>query len=84
MPGLHNLKPSLISIDTDGRVVRLETFSKAFAPNVRLSIVAGHNAIIEQIILANEISFQQPSGLTQAVILEVNTSERVPAHGSRR
>jgi DNA-binding transcriptional MocR family regulator len=69
-PGLHKLGPSLLSLDTDGRVVRLETFSKAFAPNFRLSLVAGHPNVIDAIILANEISFQQPAGASQAIILE--------------
>jgi len=71
MPGLFKLKPSMISLDVDGRVVRLETFSKAFAPNMRLSFVIAHAATIDRLILANEISFQQPAGLSQAVVLEV-------------
>ena len=84
MPGLYKLKPSMISIDVDGRVLRLETFSKAFAPNVRLSIVVAHRDIIDYIILANEVSFQQPSGLSQSVILEVRRKRRRRGeHGGR-
>jgi len=76
MPGLFKLKPSMLSLDVDGRVVRLETFSKAFAPNMRLSFVTAHAATIDRLILANEISFQQPAGLSQAVVLEVRQGGR--------
>ena len=34
--GLHNLGPSYLSLDVDGRVVRLDSFSKVLAPGLRL------------------------------------------------
>lgn len=35
MPGLEGLPPSLLSIDTDGRVVHLESLSKWICPGTR-------------------------------------------------
>lgn len=39
-PGLHGLGRSLLSMDTQGRVVRTDTFSKFLAPGFRLGFVS--------------------------------------------
>jgi|TARA_B100000524_G_scaffold343915_2_gene240536 DNA-binding transcriptional MocR family regulator len=35
LPGLRGLGPSFLSIDSDGRVLRLDSFSKLLAPGFR-------------------------------------------------
>lgn len=47
---LDSLQPSFLSVDTDGRVVRLDTFSKTIAPGCRLGWVTAAPAIIEKFI----------------------------------
>lgn len=49
-PFLDSLSPSFLSIDTDGRVVRLDTFSKTIAPGCRLGWITAAPAIIEKYI----------------------------------
>ena len=49
-PFLESLTPSYLSIDTDGRVVRLDTFSKTVAPGCRLGWVTAQPALIEKFI----------------------------------
>lgn len=38
-PFLDSLVPSYLSVDTDGRVIRLDTFSKTVAPGCRLVFI---------------------------------------------
>lgn len=68
---LDSLVPSYLSIDTDGRVVRLDTFSKTIAPGCRLGWVTAQPAIIERILRITESTTQQPSGFVQALVAEV-------------
>lgn len=68
---LDSLVPSYLNIDTDGRVVRLDTFSKTVAPGCRLGWITAQPAIIERIVRIAESSTQQPSGFVQAMIAEL-------------
>ncbi|KAK3325849.1 pyridoxal phosphate-dependent transferase [Apodospora peruviana] len=68
---LDSLTPSFISIDTDGRVVRLDTFSKTVAPGCRLGWITAQPELIERYVRISESSTQQPSGFVQAMIAEL-------------
>ncbi|KAK4217122.1 pyridoxal phosphate-dependent transferase [Rhypophila decipiens] len=68
---LDSLQPSFLSVDTDGRVVRLDTFSKTIAPGCRLGWITASPAIIEKFIGVSESSTQQPSGFVQAMVAEL-------------
>ena len=46
---LDSLVPSFLDFDTEGRVVRLDTFSKTIAPGCRLGWITAQPAIIEQL-----------------------------------
>ena len=68
---LDSLIPSYLSIDADGRVVRLDTFSKTVAPGCRLGWITAQPAIIERILRITETSTQQPSGFVQSLVAEL-------------
>ncbi|KAK5151161.1 hypothetical protein LTR04_006665 [Oleoguttula sp. CCFEE 6159] len=68
---LDSLVPSYLSVDTEGRVVRLDTFSKTVAPGCRLGWITAQPALIERILRITETSTQQPSGFVQAMIAEL-------------
>lgn len=70
-PFLDSLIPSYLSIDADGRVVRLDTFSKTVAPGCRLGWITAQPAIVERILRITETSTQQPSGFVQSLIAEL-------------
>jgi 2-aminoadipate transaminase len=57
------------SIDTDG-VIYLGSFSKTFAPGLRVGWVVAPHAIREKLILANESAVLSPSSFAQTVITE--------------
>ncbi|CBY01547.1 hypothetical protein IAQ61_003369 [Plenodomus lingam] len=68
---LDGLIPSYLSIDYQGRVVRLDTFSKTVAPGCRLGWLTAQPALIERITRITETSTQQPSGFVQSMIAEL-------------
>lgn len=46
---IDSLVPSYLSIDVDGRVIRLDTFSKTVAPGCRLGYTTAQPAFIERL-----------------------------------
>ncbi|KAJ5947635.1 hypothetical protein N7466_000650 [Penicillium verhagenii] len=70
-PFLDALAPSYLSIDTEGRVIRLDTFSKTIAPGSRLGWITAQPAIIERLTRITECSTQQPSGFVQSIVAEM-------------
>ncbi|TKA71410.1 hypothetical protein B0A55_07708 [Friedmanniomyces simplex] len=75
---LDSLVPSSLHIDTDGRVIRLDTFSKTVAPGCRLGWISAQPDLVERILRITETSTQQPSGFVQSVIAELILG---PDHG---
>ncbi|KAL6251639.1 hypothetical protein RBB50_001849 [Rhinocladiella similis] len=70
-PFLDSLVPSYLSIDVDGRVVRLDTFSKTVAPGCRLGWITTQPAVCERLQRITETTTQQPSGFVQSLIAEL-------------
>ncbi|KAL7412740.1 pyridoxal phosphate-dependent transferase [Mrakia frigida] len=68
---------SHLSRDVDGRVVRLDTFSKIFAPGLRMGWIVCNEKFAERIYRIAETSTQPPSCLTQSLL----ASYLSPDHG---
>ena len=68
---LDSLVPSYLSVDTQGRVVRLDTFSKTIAPGCRLGWITTQPALCERLLRITETSTQQPSGFVQSMIAQL-------------
>lgn len=68
---LDSLTPSFLSVDVDGRVVRLDTFSKTVAPGCRLGWITAQPALVERYLRIAETSTQQPSGFVQSMVAEL-------------
>lgn len=47
-PFLDSIVPSFLSMDTDGRVIRLDSFSKILVPGCRLGWITAQPDVIEQ------------------------------------
>lgn len=62
---VQGLGPSYLSLDTDGRVIRLDTFSKILAPGLRLGWVTGPPLLLDKMAQALHASLNGPSGITQ-------------------
>ncbi|CAI5759155.1 unnamed protein product [Candida verbasci] len=67
----NHLTPSYLELDTEGRVIRVETFSKLFAPGLRLGFVIAHEKVINAIRNYSEIVNRGSSGLSQLIVNNV-------------
>lgn len=67
----NHLYPSYLSLDTVGRVVRLDTFSKIFTPGARLGWIVAHKRFIEVITRYTEIVIRAPSGVSQMLVVSI-------------
>ncbi|OLN84958.1 Aromatic amino acid aminotransferase C56E4.03-like protein 2 [Colletotrichum chlorophyti] len=76
---LDSLTPSFLSVDYEGRVIRLDTFSKTIAPGCRLGFITAQPALIERLLRITEVSTQQPSGFVQSTVAELIMGEQPPA-----
>lgn len=66
-----HLEPSYLTIDTSGRVLRIETFSKLFAPGLRLGFIVGHKNVIEAISNYANVVTRSSSGTSQLLVNNV-------------
>lgn len=64
----NHLVKSFLTMDTDARVIRLETFSKLFAPGLRLGFIVANKFIINRILNYTEITTRAASGSSQAIV----------------
>lgn len=65
---LASLSPSFLRIDHQGRVIRLESFSKTLAPGLRLGYFIANPLFTERLLRASEVETQDPAGLSQAFV----------------
>ncbi|KAK4451614.1 Aromatic/aminoadipate aminotransferase 1 [Podospora aff. communis PSN243] len=65
---LSSLIPTLLSLDVQGRVLRMDSFSKVVVPGSRLGWVTASEQIIERYIRHAEVCNQGPSGISQVVL----------------
>lgn len=68
---LTSLSPSFLRHDIQGRVIRLESFSKTLAPGLRLGYFIANPIFTERLLRASEVETQDPSGLSQAFVLSL-------------
>jgi 2-aminoadipate transaminase len=60
--------PTIQSMDEEGRVVRLDSFSKVFAPGLRIGYASGPPEIIRQFVLFKQSSNLHTSMFIQAIL----------------
>lgn len=64
---LGAMVPLFLLLDTDGRVIRLDSFSKILAPGLRFGWVVGQKRLLERFVRLHEVLIQCPLGLTQSL-----------------
>lgn len=58
-------------MDTQGRVIRLESFSKTLFPGLRMGYFVANPVFTERLLRATEVETQDPAGLSQALVLSL-------------
>lgn len=62
--------PTLQSLDKNGRVIRLDSFSKIFAPGLRIGYVSGPADIMRQFVLFKQSANLHTSMFIQVILLK--------------
>ena len=65
VPGLWKLGKSYLSLDTDGRVVRLDSFAKFLAPGFRVGWLTAHPAFVDKLTFHMHGTALGPCSTTQ-------------------
>lgn len=65
---VQNLMPTFLSLDTDGRVLRMDSFSKVLVPGARLGWVTASAQVIELYLRHAEVANQGPGGFSSAML----------------
>ncbi|KAL5624566.1 hypothetical protein BROUX41_004626 [Berkeleyomyces rouxiae] len=73
---VDSLVPSFLQFDTEGRVIRLDTFSKTIAPGCRMGWITTQPAFIDRFMRITEVTTQQPSGFVQSMVAELLLGEQ--------
>ncbi|KAH0555712.1 hypothetical protein GP486_006344, partial [Trichoglossum hirsutum] len=68
---VETLVPSFLRLDTDGRVLRMDSFSKIIAPGTRTGWVTASQQIVDRFVRAHETSLQNPSGFSQIMLFKL-------------
>lgn len=72
---LASLVPSFLTCDYQGRVIRIDTFSKTIAPGTRLGWTTSHPLFAERLLRAFESNSQAPCGLGQVLVAKLLCDE---------
>ncbi|CZR54869.1 related to aromatic amino acid aminotransferase and related proteins [Phialocephala subalpina] len=68
---LASLVPSYLTIDVDGRVLSLQTFTKILAPGFRVGWIVAQPAFIEKLTFATNGTTSNPSGCSEVVLSQI-------------
>jgi len=60
--------PSFFSMDTEGRVIRFDSFSKILSSGIRLGFVTGPKPIVDRVMLHMQVSVLHASSLSQVLV----------------
>lgn len=72
--------PSIASLDNNGTVIYLETFSKILSPGLRLGWIVGPEDFIRKVILAKQATDLCTSPFTQFIALEFTKRGYIEPH----
>ncbi|RMJ20272.1 hypothetical protein CDV36_000028 [Fusarium kuroshium] len=68
---LDSLLPSYLSMDVDGRVMRMDSFSKVLAPGSRCGWITASEQMVDRYSRHSEVGTQGPSGVSQLMLFKL-------------
>lgn len=68
---LQSIVPSYLSLDTDGRVIRADSFSKVLSPGSRTGWITASEQICDRFHTHADVCTQGPSGFSQIMLFKL-------------
>lgn len=68
---LSSIVPSFLSMDVDGRVMRMDSFSKVIAPGARVGWITASEQICDRYRVHADVSTQGASGISQLALFKL-------------
>ncbi|KAI1848663.1 hypothetical protein JX265_011486 [Neoarthrinium moseri] len=68
---LQHLPTSYLSLDTSGRVLRIDTTSKILAPGLRCGWITGCSQIVNKFVSYSEVGIAAPAGPSQVMLYKL-------------
>ncbi|XP_071512463.1 kynurenine/alpha-aminoadipate aminotransferase, mitochondrial-like isoform X2 [Panulirus ornatus] len=68
---IKDFHPSFLSMDTDGRVLRFDSFSKVLSSGLRVGFVTGPKPLIQRILLHKQVSILHAPAMSQVLVSEL-------------
>ena len=68
---LKSLVPSYLSMDVDGRVMRMDSFSKVVSPGSRVGWITASEQVVERYRHHADVTTQGPSGMSQLLLFKL-------------
>lgn len=65
---VESLVDTFLSLDTEGRVIRMDSFSKVLAPGTRIGWLTGSKKALQPYINLHEMTVQSCSGFAQSMV----------------
>ena len=72
--------PAIKSLDTEGRVIYVGTFSKTLAPGLRVGFITGHKDIIDRVVVVKQVNDVHTTQLAQMIVSEYMKQYDMDAH----
>jgi len=72
--------PTIKSMDTDGRVIYVGSFSKILSPGLRVGFVCAHKALVDRMVVCKQTSDVHTSVFAQMLIHEFVTQHSIDEH----
>ncbi|KAM5234770.1 kynurenine/alpha-aminoadipate aminotransferase, mitochondrial-like [Hipposideros larvatus] len=63
--------PTFLSMDVDGRVIRVDSFSKVLSSGLRIGFITGPKPLIERIVLHTQVSTLHSSTFAQLLVSQL-------------
>lgn len=63
--------PTFLSMDTDGRIIRTDSFSKIMSSGLRIGFVTGPKPLIDRVVLHIQASTMHTSTFTQLIVSQL-------------
>ncbi|KZV87380.1 PLP-dependent transferase [Exidia glandulosa HHB12029] len=70
------MSPTFLSMDVEGRVIRIDTFSKTLVPGIRLGWITCNAMFAQKLLLLTDSTTQHTNGFSQALVCELLTPGR--------